>query len=59
MKDVWGSEHIAPPILTSILRGGEWSASRPGHFTPEETVLSTHLMGGWVDPKDGLEPVGN
>jgi hypothetical protein len=43
-EDVWGSERIAPPFLTSALRGGEWSASRPGHFTPEKTALSTHWM---------------
>jgi hypothetical protein len=25
--------------LTSALDGGEWSASRPGHFTPRERAL--------------------
>jgi hypothetical protein len=28
-------------FLTSALQGGEWSASRPGRFTPGERVLST------------------
>jgi len=38
--------------LTSALDGSEWSASCPGHFTPEERgerTPRTHLTGGWVD----------
>jgi hypothetical protein len=30
----WGSGGIAPPFFTSVLDGGEWSASQPGRFTP-------------------------
>jgi hypothetical protein len=36
--------------LTSALAGDEWSASRPGSFTP-----CTHWIGGWVNPKAGLD----
>jgi hypothetical protein len=32
-EDVWGNGGIAAPFLISALDGGEWSASRPGHFT--------------------------
>jgi hypothetical protein len=32
MKLYWGSTGIAPRILTSALRGDEWSVSRPGLF---------------------------
>jgi hypothetical protein len=32
----WGSGGIAPPILTSALDGGQWSALRLGRFTLEE-----------------------
>jgi hypothetical protein len=39
-------------FLTSALAGGEWSASRPGRFTPR-----THWIGGWVDPTAGLDDV--
>jgi hypothetical protein len=39
-------------FLTSALVGCEWSASRPGRFTP-----GTHLIGGWVDPRVGLYDV--
>jgi len=30
-----GSGGIAPRILDSAIDGGEWSASRPGRFTPK------------------------
>jgi len=34
---------------------GEWSASRPGRFTPEQRISSTHWVGGWVDPGAPLD----
>jgi hypothetical protein len=39
------------------LFGGEWSASRPGRFTPGEKAPGTHWIGGWVDPRSGLDNV--
>jgi hypothetical protein len=42
-------------LLTSALVGGEWSASRPGHFTPGEKVRGTHWIGGWVSPRTNLD----
>jgi hypothetical protein len=36
---------------------GEWSASRPDRFTPGERALGTHWIGGWVDPRAGLDDV--
>jgi len=47
MKAHWGSGDIAPRILTST-DGGEWSASRPGRFTPgkEPRYLSDRRLGG-------------
>jgi hypothetical protein len=39
------------------LDGGEWSASRPGPFTPGERALGTHWIGGWVGPRAGLDAV--
>jgi hypothetical protein len=56
---MWGSGGIAPPFLTSALDGGEWSASRPGHFTPGEIATDTHWIGGWVDRRVGLDAVEN
>jgi hypothetical protein len=41
-EDVWVRGGIAPLFLISALDGGEWSASRPCHFTPEETVRGIH-----------------
>jgi hypothetical protein len=43
--------------LTSALDGGEWSASRPGRFTPRERASGTHWIGGWVGPRTGLDAV--
>jgi hypothetical protein len=44
-------------FLTSALAGVEWSASRPGHFIPEERTLGAHWIGDLVDPKTGLDDV--
>jgi hypothetical protein len=43
--------------LTSALDGGEWSASRPGRFTPRERASGTHWIRGWVGPRAVLEAV--
>jgi hypothetical protein len=42
-------------FVTSALAGSEWSASRPCRFTPEERAPGTHCLGGWVDPRAGLD----
>jgi hypothetical protein len=39
------------------LDGGEWSASRPGRFTPRERNPGTHWIGGWVDLRAVLDAV--
>jgi hypothetical protein len=44
-------------FLTSAVAGDEWSASRPGRFTPGERAPDTHWIGGWVDPRVGLDDV--
>jgi hypothetical protein len=38
---------------SSALAGGEWSASRPGRYTPGERAPGPHWIGGWVDPRVG------
>jgi hypothetical protein len=43
--------------LTSALDGGEWSASRPHHFTPRETAPGTHWIGGRVEIRAVLDAV--
>jgi hypothetical protein len=43
--------------LTPELVGGEWSASRIGHFTPSERAPGTHWIGGWVGPRAILDTV--
>jgi hypothetical protein len=44
-------------ILTSVLTGGEWSASGPSRFSPGEGAPCTHRVGDWVGPRTGLEDV--
>jgi hypothetical protein len=56
-EDVWGSGGIAPTFLTSALHGDEWSVSRPCLFTLGETAPDTHWIGGWVNPRVGLDDV--
>jgi hypothetical protein len=43
--------------LSSALDAGEWSASRPYHFTPREKAPGTHWIGGRVDPRAFLDAV--
>jgi hypothetical protein len=59
MKAYWGSGGIAlhRSLLTSALDGGKWSATRSGRFTPKERAADIHCIGGWVDPRDGLDAV--
>jgi hypothetical protein len=58
MWEVWRSGGIAPRILkTSAIDGGEWSASRHGRFIPGARTADTHWIGGWVDPRAGLDAV--
>jgi hypothetical protein len=39
------------------LVAGEWSASRPGRFTPGESTPGTRWIEGWVGPIAGLDEV--
>jgi hypothetical protein len=55
MNKYGGSGGIAPQFLTSVLDGGEWSASHPCRFTPGERFPGTHWIGGWVGPRAGLD----
>jgi hypothetical protein len=57
MKSYWGSGVWLHAFLTSALGGREWSASRPGRFTPRERAPGTHWIGGWVAPRAVLGAV--
>jgi hypothetical protein len=50
--DIW--IHI---FFTSALAGCEWSASRTRLFTPGDKAPGTRWIGGWVDPRAGLDDV--
>jgi hypothetical protein len=54
-EDASGSGDTVPPFLTSVLDGGEWSASRSGHFISGGRASGTHWVGGWVGPRAGLD----
>jgi hypothetical protein len=47
-----------PPFLIKTLDGDEWSASRPGSFTPKQTVTTTLWIGGWGGTRAGLNAMG-
>jgi hypothetical protein len=42
-------------VWTPALVGREWSASRPGRFTPLERTPGKHYIEGWVGPTAGRE----
>jgi hypothetical protein len=46
-------------LFTSVIVGGEWSASRPTRFTVEETGPCCHWLGGGAGPRAGLEDADN
>jgi hypothetical protein len=57
MKVYWKWRYSSTHSLTSALDGGEWSASRPGRFTPRERAPGTHWLGGCVGPRAVLDAV--
>jgi hypothetical protein len=44
-------------FLTSTLAGGVWSTSRPGRFATGERAPGTHWIGGWMNPRTGMDDV--
>jgi hypothetical protein len=57
MKVYWGVEVEIHTFFEVGTRWGEWSASRPGCFTPGERTLGAHWIGGWMSPRAGLDAV--
>jgi hypothetical protein len=57
MKAYGGVDVQIHIFLTSAIVAGEWSASRPCRFTLAERAPGTHWIGGWVDPRAGLDAV--
>jgi hypothetical protein len=55
MKTYGGVDVYIHVFFTSALVGGEWSASRPSRFTPEERAPGNQWIGGWVGPRAGLD----
>jgi hypothetical protein len=57
MRTYGGVGYIDHVFLTSALVGCEWSASRPGRFTPGEKAPGANWIGGCVGPRTGLDNV--
>jgi hypothetical protein len=57
IKAYWEWRYSSTHSLTSALDGAEWSASRPGRFTPRKRVPGIHWIGGWVGPRAVLDAV--
>jgi hypothetical protein len=57
MKAYWEWRYSFTHSSTSALDGGEWSASRPGRFTPRESTPGTHWIGGWIGSRAVLDAV--
>jgi hypothetical protein len=55
MKTYGGKNVKIHVFLTPALVEYDWSASRPGRFTPDERAPDTHWIGGWVEPRTGLD----
>jgi hypothetical protein len=53
----YGGADVQIHVLTSALVGGEWSASRLGHFPPGERAPGTLWIVGWMGPRTSLEDV--
>jgi hypothetical protein len=49
--------HKIHVFFALTVAGGEWSASRSGRVSPGERTPCTHWIGGWVDPRAGLDDV--
>jgi hypothetical protein len=57
MKAYWEVDVYVHIFFTSVVVGGEWSASRLFLFTPREGAPGTHWIEDRVDPRAGLDDV--
>jgi hypothetical protein len=57
MKPYVGVESYLSAFLTSVLDGGEWSASHSGPLPPMQETSALHWVGGWVGRRDTLDDV--
>jgi hypothetical protein len=55
MKAYWEWRYSSTRSLTSAPDGSEWSASRPGRFTPRERAPGTHCIGRRLGPRAVLD----
>jgi hypothetical protein len=54
--EAWEERRYSSSFTTSVLDGGEWSASRPDRALPSgKGPPGTHCTGGWVGLRAGLD----
>jgi hypothetical protein len=54
-EGIWRSGGIATPFLTSAQDEGEWSASCPSCYAPQDTDPSIRWLRSWVGSQTSLE----
>lgn len=52
----YGAVEVEIHSLLASALGHEWLTSRPDSFNPENNP-GTRLVGGWVDPREGLDAI--
>jgi hypothetical protein len=57
MKAYGGVDVYIYIFQTSTLAGSEWSASRPCNIIPGEKAPGSHRIGGWMNPRVGLNDI--
>jgi hypothetical protein len=57
MKTYGGVDVLFQILLTSALAGGERQLHTPAALHPGKQPPCTHLIGGWVGPRAGMDNV--
>lgn len=52
---LYGEVEVHLYTFLTMALGGAWSVSKPGHFTPAETIRSINFI-GWVAPEPEWMP---
>lgn len=52
---MWKVEVQLRAFVSSVLEESDYSASRPGLYTPRHRAPFTHRIGGWMGPEVGLD----
>jgi hypothetical protein len=56
-EEIFYEDERESGVVVPALDGSVWSALGPDRFACEERAPCTHWIGGWVDPRTGLDAV--